>query len=54
MTGGERTGRGLQDQVALVTGSSRGIGAAIAARFARASSESGSSALRSTGIVWRC
>ena len=34
MTAGETAGRSLQDQVALVTGSSRGIGAAIATRFA--------------------
>ena len=36
MTAGETEGRSLHDQVALVTGSSRGIGAAIATRFARA------------------
>ena len=39
MTAGETTGRSLQDQVALVTGSSRGIGAAIATRFAQAGAQ---------------
>ena len=39
MTAGEPSGRSLQDQVALVTGSSRGIGAAIATRFAQAGAQ---------------